>query len=586
MTHLILCREYPPATYPAGGIGSYAMHLARQLAEAGETVHMVGERSERAPRPVEILHDGRLIVHRLSVTEPIAGDREEAAEQATLLRLLAWSNCPTQLFAWQAARYVERLMETVAIDVIEAQEWEAPLYYLQMRRLAGLGPERRPPCIVTLHSPTQLIFQHNELDTTLTDFEPLTRMEEWTIRRADALVCPSRYLAKQVADLFGLTPGSIEVIPYAMGVETPRLERPAAVWERNSICYVGRLELRKGILEWVDAAVAVASEHDDVSFHFFGADTTLKGGAGPSVLGVLRRRIPRAMARRFRFHGARSRPELLAALAESSAAVVPSRWENFPFTCIEAMSTGLPVLASPHGGMAEMVVDGQSGWIATDGTPEALATALRRMLSTPPGRRAAMGERAAGDIRRICDNQAVVARQIAFRRQVASRGAAPVHRRPSGEAPFAEACAHIFATQPGIGMVAPWVLHDGKDLDTGPCPASLTRLPDAALPDGAVTRPEAGADPSWRSLQEGGWTAMTYPGPPMRTVRGAGPRPKRRYSMMALIANQSLDFKLRWFLAAPLREKARWLAEAARTPPRVWKQLRTTRAAGPTGGAG
>jgi glycosyltransferase involved in cell wall biosynthesis len=584
MTHLIMCREYPPATYPAGGIGSYAKHLVRQLAEAGETVHMIAERSDLAPQPVEVLHDGRLVVHRLSVTEPVAGD--DSAEQAALLRLLAWSNCPTQLFAWQAARYVERLMETVSIDIIEAQEWEAPLYYLQMRRVAGLGPERQPPCIVTLHSPTQLIFQYNELDTTLTDFVPLARMEEWTIRRAEALVCPSRYLAAQVTDLFGLTPGSIEVIPYAMGVETPQLERRADVWERDAICYVGRLELRKGILEWVDAAIAVAGEHDSVSFDFFGADTSLEGGAGPSVLGVLRRRIPRAMAHRFRFHGARSRPELLAALAESSAAVVPSRWENYPFTCIEAMATGLPVLASPHGGMAEMVVDGESGWIADDGTPASLAAALRRMLATPPVRRAAMGQRAADDIRRICDNRHIVARQIAFRRDVAGRGPTRVHRKPGGDASFAGACAHIFATQPRIGLVAPWVLHHGKDLDTGPCPASLTPLPDEALPVGAVTRPELGPAPDWRSLHDGGWMAMTYPGPPMTQVRRAGRPPTRRYSMMALIANQSLEFKLRWFLAAPLREKARWLAEAVRKPPNVWRRLRAAaRAARPAEGA-
>jgi len=40
MTHLILCREYPPAPYPAGGIGAYTHHIAHLLAwaiERGET---------------------------------------------------------------------------------------------------------------------------------------------------------------------------------------------------------------------------------------------------------------------------------------------------------------------------------------------------------------------------------------------------------------------------------------------------------------------------------------------------------------------------------------------------------------------
>src|ERR1019366_2287659 len=173
MTHLILCREYPPAPYLAGGIGTYARHIARQLAEAGETVHVVGQLWEGAPDRIVRLCDGRLIEHRISVEEPIADTPAEEAEQRTILQQLAASTCPSQLFSWQAARYVEALLEREHIDVIEAQEWEAPLYYLLARRAAGLGPKQQPPCIVHLHSPTQMIFEYNEWDQSLTDFLPL-----------------------------------------------------------------------------------------------------------------------------------------------------------------------------------------------------------------------------------------------------------------------------------------------------------------------------------------------------------------------------------------------------------------------------
>jgi len=420
MTHLILCREYPPAPYAAGGIGTYAMHITQLLAEAGERVHLIAQRWAGAPDRISTSCDGRLIVHRISLDESVNPLGE--GMDARILKHLASSTCPSQLFSWQAAHYAEHLIEAEPINLIEAQEWEAPLYYLQVRRALGLGPRRQPPILVHLHSPSQMIFEHNEWDKTLTDFLPLSRFEEYTIKAADALACPSRYLAKRVSALFHLDPDSIEVVPYPMG-DTPFVDRGIEVWQRDAICYVGRLELRKGVVEWVDAAVNVANDHPTVSFDFLGSDTSLGGGIGPSVQSFLRGRIPRGLHHRFRFHGSRSRSELLRFIAQVAVAVVPSRWENLPFACIEAMATGLPALISPNGGMAELVADDESGWVAVDGTPSGLKSALLRVLATPPQKRQRMGKCASEAIRRICGNDVILRRHIELRQRVARRGA-------------------------------------------------------------------------------------------------------------------------------------------------------------------
>ena len=63
MKHLIISREYPPA--PSGGIGTYAAHIARLLAERGETVHVIGQLWEGADVSVEESCNGKLIVHRV-----------------------------------------------------------------------------------------------------------------------------------------------------------------------------------------------------------------------------------------------------------------------------------------------------------------------------------------------------------------------------------------------------------------------------------------------------------------------------------------------------------------------------------------
>jgi len=433
MKHLILCREYPPAPYPPGGIGTYAAHISRALAERGETVHVIGQRWEGADKDVETFCDGRLIVHRITADDaafyPTLGLSSKAA-RAEVDAMLA-SGFPAQWFSWVAAGLAEQLIAREGIDVIEGQEWEAPLYFLMLRRALGLGPERKPPCIVHLHSPTEYIFRHNEWSRARPDYLPMKRLEDYVIRAADAHLCPSQYLATHCERHYGLAQGSIAVIPLPLG-DTQVQARDPQVWETGSICYFGRLEPRKGVIEWVDAAVRVALKDPRPHFEFIGSD--LPYTEQQTVRSYVEARIPDALRNRFVFHPAKPRAQLLQMLSRARIAVVPSRWENFPNTCVEAMCTGLPVLATRNGGMAEMIEDGRSGWLAEAGSaplPDRLAAALERALSESPDQLTKMGEAAAASIHRFCDNVGIAEAHIAVRRTISEKGASRSLRLPA-----------------------------------------------------------------------------------------------------------------------------------------------------------
>ncbi len=425
LTHLFICREFPPAAYPPGGIGTYVRHITDLLARAGERVHVIGHRWEGAPLPRESFVDGRLIVHRVALDAAPTGG--EVAAPPGLPQALLASHFPAQAFAWQAAMLAETLIASEGIDVVEAQEWEAPLYYLQLRRALGLGPDRRPPCIVHIHSPSERIFAANGWDTTVADFAPAAALEEYCITAADAILAPSHFVADETTARYGLDPAIVTVVPYPSG-ETPVLARSEDTWATGSICHVGRLEPRKGVLEWAEAIALVAPEAPEVRFDFVGGDTPLQVTGGPTVGRAMLTRLPPRVRRQVHFHGSTDRAGVLAVLATARAAVVPSRWENFPNTCIEAMSTGLPVIVSPHGGMREMLRDGESGWVAADGTPAGLAQALRRALAVPGQERQRMGAAAAAAIRRVCDNDTIVRRHLELKSRLARLG---VRRAPA-----------------------------------------------------------------------------------------------------------------------------------------------------------
>ncbi|HJU66133.1 MAG TPA: glycosyltransferase, partial [Gemmatimonadaceae bacterium] len=432
MKHLIVCSEYPPARTPPGGIGMYVVHIAKLLATHGETVHVVGPRWEGATKSVEELCDGRLIVHRVGMD----GGEESEASASTAHRLtnreiasaLRHSDYPPQSFSWQSALLIERLVEREGIDVIESQEWEAPLYYFQLRRALGYGPDRRPPCIVHLHSPTEFIVRHNEWDEGLPYFVDARRLEAFSIAAADAWLCPSRFLARQAEARFELPTGAIQSIPLPIG-DSPLLERDPDTWKTGSICYVGRLEPRKGVIEWVDAAVEVARHHPRARFDFVGANLNYTNGW--TVREYVERRIPEQLKPRFTFHGSQDREGLFRLLRGARIAVVPSRWENFPNTCVEAMCSGLPVIASRQGGMAEMVEDGRTGWLAPTADARGLADALVRALETQPVRLAEAGMQAAVAIRTMCENGRIVERHLEFRARVARAGASRSLRLPA-----------------------------------------------------------------------------------------------------------------------------------------------------------
>lgn len=420
MKHLIISREYPPASYPPGGIGTYVANIARLLAERGETVHIIGERWDGAPNRTEIASGGRLIVHRIGEFDLPPNDGGNAADRLMReLNGLKTTAFPNQWFAWHAALVAERLIEDEAVDVVEAQEWEAPLYYLLLRRALGLGLGRDRPCIIHLHSPTEFARQFNGALYKPPQYTLMKRMEHFCIRAADALLCPSQYLARQVSEHYGLPPGRIRVIHLPVGF-TPRIEREPQVWADGSICYVGRLEPRKGVIEWFEAATRVAGEDPAVHFDFVGADIW-------GLQSKLLERLPPALRPRFRFHGSKPRDELPRFLAGAKAAVVPSRWENFPNVCIEAMSSGLPVIATRLGGMVELIEDGRTGWLAPEtgvaGMVDGLAEALRRCLRASADERASMGRAAAEAVRQTCDNDRTVDEQIRFRAEVCRAGA-------------------------------------------------------------------------------------------------------------------------------------------------------------------
>jgi glycosyltransferase involved in cell wall biosynthesis len=119
-----------------------------------------------------------------------------------------------------------------------------------------------------------------------------------------------------------------------------------------------------------------------------------------------------------RVHFLGLRRDVAERLATSQLFVLASRWEGFPYTILEAMRAGLPVVASDVGGVREAVVHGETGFLVPRGDERALRHRLTEALASPELRRrlgAAGRERfkAAFTFDRMLDKTAAVYHDVA-----------------------------------------------------------------------------------------------------------------------------------------------------------------------------
>jgi glycosyltransferase involved in cell wall biosynthesis len=143
------------------------------------------------------------------------------------------------------------------------------------------------------------------------------------------------------------------------------------------LLYFGRLERRKGVTQLVRAATGL--DRDDFRLTLVGADTAT------APLGVSMRDqllLSAADDERIEIRDEVPRADLEGLIRAHDAVLVPSLWECWPYAALEAMHLNRPVLATPVGGLTEMVVPGESGWLAPGTDVESLAAGLETVLDS------------------------------------------------------------------------------------------------------------------------------------------------------------------------------------------------------------
>ena len=328
----LMTREYPPAVY--GGAGVHVEYLSRELAKLIEVeVHCWGtQRSDEGS--LQVIGDE-------PPAEVTAGTDEKFKTAVDALAL-----------------NLSQMKELGRIDIVHTHTWYASMAGFLAKKLYGI------PFVLTTHSLEPLrAWKAEQLGS---GYAMSSWMERTAILDADAIIAVSNgtkadilraYPEVDAAKVHVIYNG-IDLKEYQKTTATEALVKYGVDASAPYVLFVGRITRQKGVVHLVDA----------VKYLPKGMQVVLCAGAPdtPEIAAEMRAGVEAARAAGGNIVWIEkmvTKPEAIELYSNCRVFCCPSVYEPFGIINLEAMACGAPVVASAVGGILEVVVDGETGYL-------------------------------------------------------------------------------------------------------------------------------------------------------------------------------------------------------------------------------
>lgn len=187
------------------------------------------------------------------------------------------------------------------------------------------------------------------------------------LRTCDRVLAVSRYVAG-TAIAFGVLPDKLVVVPNSISVPPSRARTDGS---GVVIGQVGRMEQEKGFVTTIEVFERVSRDYPEAHL--------LLVGDGSERQHVESRAVSAAAAADVRVVGWQT--DVDQWLAQIDVFVHPAEREAFGLAALEAMAVGIPVVAYGDGGLGDVIVEGESGFLHEPGDVEGLTSSVRRLVA-------------------------------------------------------------------------------------------------------------------------------------------------------------------------------------------------------------
>lgn len=355
----IVAREYPPETL-WGGIGTFTYNLAQGLRSIGHNVDVLaftfGEESST--------EDTGVIIHRITSPRVPFCNKTYWDYVHFLLSPFAF------FYSYKLEKKIDELYKERNYDVIDFPEHIGEGFFTILKD--------KYPSLVRLYTPLSLI-GHLGLNKTTNsiDYYLFGLMEKSSLKRATIINSPSKALAELVSKEFRIKK-NIKLIYNPIDTNRFSPENSAVKTDRKIIkaLFVGRLTDRKGVHILALAIPEIVKKVDAIEFTILGNDDEGVNGFASMRDYMMDVFENNNVLDKVKMLDQVPYEELHDVYNQADLSIVPSLYDNSPYTCLEAMSCGLPVIGTSAGGMPEYIDDGMNGIIIKPDDVDALVDAV------------------------------------------------------------------------------------------------------------------------------------------------------------------------------------------------------------------
>lgn len=327
-----MTREYPPNVY--GGAGVHVEYLSRELAKKIEVeVHCWGDQNS---------DEGNLHV-RGAKPWPLLAEGTQEKYQAALETL---------------SLNLAQMKPLGNIDIVHTHTWYVSMAGFLAKKLFNV------PFVLTTHSLEPLrAWKAEQLGS---GYAMSSWMEKTAILDADAIIAVSKGTRQDILRAYpDVDPGRIHVIyngidlaEYQKTPDTSALTKYGVDSSRPYVLFVGRITRQKGVTHLVEA------------IKYLPPDTQVVLCAGapdtPEIAAEMRQKVEEVLATNPHVAWIEkmvTKPEAIQLYSNCSVFCCPSVYEPFGIINLEAMACRAPVVASATGGILEVVVDDETGYL-------------------------------------------------------------------------------------------------------------------------------------------------------------------------------------------------------------------------------
>lgn len=356
MNILFLCDEYPPGLH--GGIGSSTKLLAEQIAALGHKVFVAGLYPSIRLKKREEYTENKVKVFKIPYSETLQ----------PLLKLLSkrhLNRLPAAYIGHQFKAYLSFLNQLIAehhIDIVEIPDYQESFYNTFSRYYEY---QLDVPYVVKTHG-SYAYLSYLKKESINAD---LLKKETTLLHHASGIIAPSQFSKKLVLQLYPLMPEKVKVIYNGVLIEEVHSLAPSM---DKSVVFCGSLVKSKGIFDLISAWNLVNAELPDLYLDIFGKYK-------PSVFQQLQKALTPSARAKVRFHGHVEKELLNTYYANALVTVIPSYFETFGMTAVEAMVFGSPVIFTREATGPELIEDGVTGILVDPRDERAIAMQILQL---------------------------------------------------------------------------------------------------------------------------------------------------------------------------------------------------------------